>query len=212
MPEKSITYLFDPLCGWCYGASSALHALRDAGVSIALNPTGLFAGANARAVDATFAAFAWSQDQRIAELSGQSFTQAYRDQVLGAANTRLDSSAATLALTAISQDEPDRELDALSLIQSARYREGRDIIQAASLSQILAEAGFVRAAEQLATPTPALQIANQERIARGRALLVSVGARGVPTLVVTDRDGVRVVGADVLFGGVDRLLPQLEMA
>jgi putative protein-disulfide isomerase len=212
MAERSITYLFDPLCGWCYGASPALGELQDAGVAIMLNPTGLFAGENARAVDAMFATYAWSQDQRIAELSGQSFTQAYRDRVLGATGACLDSSAATLALTAVAQDEPERELEVLRVIQVARYGEGRDIISAASLSQILSEAGFSRVAEQITAPSLALVNANRDRIARGRSLMTSVGARGVPTLVISDRDGVRAVGADALFGGVDRLLIQLETA
>ena len=55
-----ITCLFDPLCGWCYGAAPALHRLRDVeGFSVELAPTGLFSGAGARPMDASFAAYAW---------------------------------------------------------------------------------------------------------------------------------------------------------
>ena len=38
----TLTYLFDPLCGWCYGAAPALHALIDAGHAVMLIPSGLF--------------------------------------------------------------------------------------------------------------------------------------------------------------------------
>ena len=40
-----VTYLFDPLCGWCYGAGPALERLAQLDdVTLELMPTGLFAG------------------------------------------------------------------------------------------------------------------------------------------------------------------------
>ena len=67
----NITYLFDPLCGWCYGANGALEQLsRVEGATIHLAPTGLFAGEGARSMDQSFAAYAWHNDQRIARLTG----------------------------------------------------------------------------------------------------------------------------------------------
>ena len=79
----SITYLFDPLCGWCYGASPVLQQLgQHPGVQLTLAPSGLFAGSG-RTMDAAFAAYAWSNDQRIHKLTGQQFSETYRQQVLG---------------------------------------------------------------------------------------------------------------------------------
>lgn len=72
MPNVTVTYLFDPLCGWCYAAASALKFLQaQEGVEVVLAPSGLFAGAGARPMDAQFAAYAWSNDQRIQQLTGQ---------------------------------------------------------------------------------------------------------------------------------------------
>ena len=66
-----VTYLFDPLCGWCYGAGPALERLGQLGdVTLELMPTGLFAGEGARMMDAQFAAYAWQNDERIARLTG----------------------------------------------------------------------------------------------------------------------------------------------
>ncbi|MDP0202559.1 hypothetical protein Q7300_02875 [Glaesserella parasuis] len=36
-----IYYLFDPLCGWCYGASATLQKLNEI-YPLTLTPTGLF--------------------------------------------------------------------------------------------------------------------------------------------------------------------------
>ncbi len=80
---KALTYLMDPFCGWCYGASPALQALRaEPGIQITIAPTGLFAGDGSRPMNAEFARFAWTNDQRIASLTGQRFTEAYRTQLL----------------------------------------------------------------------------------------------------------------------------------
>ena len=106
-PTATVTYLFAPLCGWCYAAAPALTYLQGVeGIDVKLAPTGLFAGAGARPMDAQFAAYAWANDQRIQQLTGQPFTQAYRDHILGAANGRFDSGPATLALTAVAQTAP----------------------------------------------------------------------------------------------------------
>ena len=68
----NVTYLFDPLCGWCYGAAPALRqisAMPD--VSLTLAPSGLFCDSGSRVMDAAFAAYAWRNDQGIERLSGQ---------------------------------------------------------------------------------------------------------------------------------------------
>lgn len=73
---QTVTYLFDPLCGWCYGAAPVLGALaQQPGIRVELLPTGLFAGDGARAMDNEFAAYAWSNDQRIERLTGQPFSE-----------------------------------------------------------------------------------------------------------------------------------------
>ena len=99
--STTVTYLFDPLCGWCYGASPAIQRLgQEATITLELAPTGLFSGGG-RVMSADFADFAWSNDIRIGKLTGQTFSEAYRSQVLGQHGTRFDSSAASLALTAV---------------------------------------------------------------------------------------------------------------
>ena len=96
-----VTYLFDPLCGWCYGAGSALERLGQLGdVTLEHMPTGLFAGEGARVMDAQFAAYAWQNDERIARLTGQPFSEIYRSRVLGHTGGMFDSVPATLGLIA----------------------------------------------------------------------------------------------------------------
>ena len=204
----AVTYLFDPLCGWCYAAAPALGRLQGtSGVQFTLAPSGLFAGAGARPMDAEFAGYAWSNDQRIEQLTGQRFTQAYRDNILGAPAGRFDSGPATLALTAVAQTAPDRELDTLHALQRARYIDGRDTADAQVLADVLTSLGLADAAAQTLSPDAALHRALAERVGSSQATLRAVGARGVPQLVVTGQGGaLRLIGGDALLGPHERLL------
>ncbi|WP_440114573.1 DsbA family protein [Acidovorax sp. BL-A-41-H1] len=214
MPTVTVTYLFDPLCGWCYAAAPALKFLQaQEGVEVVLAPTGLFAGAGARPMDAQFAAYAWANDQRIQQLTGQSFTQAYRNQILGATGGRFDSGPATLALTAVAQTAPTRELDALHALQHARYVEGRDNADPAVIAEVLRAMGLPEAAALALAPDNTLQRATAERTATAQATLRAVGARGVPQLVVTGQGGaLRLLGGNALLGPREQLLALVRAA
>ena len=65
MPNVTVTYLFDPLCGWCYAAAPALKFLQaQEGVEVVLAPTGLFAGAGAVCATAVSARVAGPESKR----------------------------------------------------------------------------------------------------------------------------------------------------
>ncbi|OJV63437.1 MAG: protein-disulfide isomerase [Burkholderiales bacterium 64-34] len=211
MPNVTVTYLFDPLCGWCYAAAPALKFLQaQEGVDAVLAPTGLFAGAGARPMDAQFAAYAWSNDQRIQQLTGQPFTQAYRDQILGAVNGVFDSGPATLALTAVAQAAPERELEALHALQHSRYVDGRDNANPSVIAEVLRALGLRDAAALALAPDAALTRAVADRIATAQAMLRAVGARGVPQLVVAGQGGaLRLLGSDALLGPRETLRTQV---
>lgn len=206
----TLTYLFDPLCGWCYGASPVIQQLGlHSDFTLELVPTGLFAGAG-RTMDAAFADFAWSNDQRIAKLTGQRFTEAYRTQVLGQHGSRFDSSTATLALTAVSLTEPQRELVALKTLQEARYVDGQDTTDVPVVAKLLRDADLAAAADRLVANDAELRLANTARLERGQRLMHSLGASGVPALVVTTAGGSRLLPGDALFGSFAQLLAALQ--
>lgn len=208
-----ITYLFDPLCGWCYGASAKLEQLAArSDIKLELLPTGLFAGAGARPMDANFASFAWANDQRIGKLSGQPFSEDYRSKVLGDYTGSINSGPATLALTAVALTDPDRELEALRAIQKARYVEGRDITDIAVLGDILRGLEQVSAAERLAAPDAELIAANQKRIASANTDMRKFGANGVPNLIVGAGEKRRLVAGGALFESLETLVKELKAA
>ena len=209
--STTVTYLFDPLCGWCYGASPAVQKLgRQAEIRLMLAPTGLFAGRTGRTMDAAFADYAWSNDLRIQKLTGQRFTEQYRAQVLGKPGSRFDSAAATLALTAASLTDPQRELETLKLLQEARYVQGLDTSALPAVEKLLRDMGLGAASDLLVTAGEELVTANAVRIKKAQSLMQTFGAQGVPALVVTDDNGSRLLRGDALYGSFDSLLGQIE--
>lgn len=204
----SLTYLFDPLCGWCYGASPALESIRNLpGISLRLLPTGLFAGPGARPMNADFAAYAWSNDQRIATLTGQVFSEKYRREVLTDSDQPFDSGPATAALTAVSLTAPDQEFAALKAIQNARYVDGQAITVTETLANILRSLNLDAAAEVFLKPEADLFDAIDRRVAEGQRLLAILRAQGVPTLAQTEPGQTpRPIPSGLLFGPREALM------
>ena len=211
MPN-TLTYLFDPLCGWCYGTSPVLQQLaQHSHIHLELAPMGLFSGAGGHVMDAGFAAYAWSNDQRIQKLTGQRFTEAYRAQVLGKTGSRFGSDAVTLALTAVSLTEPHRELAALKLLQEARYVQGQDTSALSTVVDILREHDLALAAELLLAGDSQLKTANNTRVQQAQQLMLSLGAQGVPALVLSQGDSLRLLRRELLFGDIEALLAAITV-
>ncbi|MGE8494236.1 MULTISPECIES: DsbA family protein [Comamonas] len=206
---KRLYYLFDPLCGWCYGAGPLLETLvQRSGEQLQLLPSGLFSGEGARPMDEAFAAYAWSNDQRIERLTGQPFSQRYRSEVLDKPQQMFDSGPATVALTAVHLTAPQREAEALKAIQHARYVDGLDNTAIAVLLELLRGLGLDDAAARLAQPDAALLQANSARVAQARQLMRELGAQGVPSFVL-ERDGQRqLLNASTAFSNPEAFVAQ----
>lgn len=171
--KNTLIYLYDPLCGWCYGAGRAMGEFALDGWRVHPIPTGLFAGHPGRRLDPSMEAHIWEADQRIALMSGQPFSEAYREQVLRDPTMPFDSGPATVALTAVAMQAPDRERGALAAVQHARWVDGRDI----------ADPAVLQAVTGVALDDPALAQRTQQRIDLGQRLLHEFGFGGVPALV-----------------------------
>lgn len=208
---KTLHYLFDPLCGWCYGAAPAVAQLLEApGISVKLWPTGLFSGAGARPMDDDFAAYAWSNDQRIQTMTGQSFSQQYRQRVLSDRQQHFDSGPATLALTAAALSQPSQEVQVLKAIQHARYVEGHDVTSLATLSALLAALGLQDAADRVVQPDAELLAATHTRTLQAQALMREFGAQGVPTFIAESGKRRWLLDSRAAYAHPDALARQLQ--
>lgn len=211
--NMTLHYLFDPLCGWCYGASPALSKLAEAqNITLELLPTGLFSGAGARPMGDDFAAYAWENDQRIAHMTGQPFSALYRKNVLQDRQQQFDSGPATVALTAVSQSQTIRQLDALKAIQHARYVEGLDVTSLPVLADILRALGLESAAENVLHPAENLLKATHNRTVRARQMMQEYGARGVPTFIAESGSTRQIINSGLVYSNPQEWVRQLQNA
>lgn len=199
-----IYYLFDPLCGWCYGAKPALETVASQ-YPVELVPTGLFFRSG-RVMDADFAQYAWGNDERIERLTGQAFSTAYRENVLQGGG-QFDSQNSLLALTAVREMAPEQEIAVLSALQTARYIDGRDNADLNVIADVLQSQGLGDAVPKLHDPQTEQTLL--ARINFGQQLAQRLGVSGVPQLVL-ERDGrFELVPSHLLFERQQNILNNL---
>lgn len=183
---------------------------QQSNLKLELATTGMFAGVNGRAMNTQFAQYAWSNDLRIAKMTGQRFSEQYRSQVLGQTGGMLDSEAATLALTAVSLTEPHRERETLKRLQEARYIDGLDITSLTIVEKLLRDTDLTAAADQLTSGSAELSQCYDARMLNAQRLMQTFGATGVPALIVTKGDSRRLLRGDALFGSFENLMDLLK--
>ncbi|HEX6735130.1 MAG TPA: DsbA family protein [Azonexus sp.] len=181
-----LPYIYDPLCGWCYGAAPLLKAARQV-LAVRAHGGGMMTGANRQRVTPQLRAYVQPHDARIAQLTGQPFGPAYNDGLLHDTDAVLDSeppTAAVLAAEAIA----GRGLDMLAQLQMAHYLDGRRIAERSTLIEVAAELGLDAGAFAVALDNQQ-GAAVQGHIQATRRLMAEVGARGFPSFVL-NTDGV----------------------
>ena len=209
--NKTLHYILDPLCGWCYGASAAVEqAAALPSVQVHVMPCGMFADDGSRPMDEAFASYAWANDQRIAQLTGQPFSETYRTQVLGNRQQRFDSGLASRALTAVALTAPPHTLQALKVIQHARYVAGEDVTRMETLCQLLVSLGLTEASELLHSGSAALEAAYAAETAQAQDWLQQASARGVPTFILEQNGRYQLMPNQLLFADAQAWLDLLQ--
>ncbi|MBA0212150.1 DsbA family protein [Pectobacterium brasiliense] len=216
MQIDKLQYLFDPLCGWCYASAPALEYLaKTYPEKLELLPSGLFSEEGARAINAQWATHAWTNDQRIASLTGQRFSEAYHE--LLQSNSRFDSQYLNRVLTAFRDIAPAAEAGLLHELQISRYVHGLDTSRRDVVAQISIEYAMTHKldisgyliSDELSEGTNLSEITNK-RIRNVKMLMGSLGVAGVPLLLVTVGEKTHAISGHSLYGGPLAISSALE--
>lgn len=192
-PSATLHYIHDPLCGWCYGAQplvSAAVAMLGDRLALRLHGGGLFA--EPRELTPQMAEHIVLADERIEQISGQPFGEAYTEGLLAEQGTVLYSLPPIAAVLAAESLHADAAYPMLAAIQNAHYRRGLRVVESDVLTELAEEIGLVGAdfaeALQRAIGHDAL-----EHIQASRRLLGEVGGQGFPTLVLEVHGAMQVL-------------------
>lgn len=185
---STLHYIFDPLCGWCYGAAPLVEAARAvSGLAVVFHGGGMLTGRNRRTVTAQWRDYVMPHDHRISQLTGQPFGDAYFEGLLRDHTAVMDSEPPITAVLA-AQAVAGRGLDMIHALQQAHYVQGRQIAETAVLHDAATELGLAgdafdaHFARLCGTET-------LEHIEESRQLLDRVGGQGFPTFALEDVRG-----------------------
>lgn len=196
-------YIYDPMCGWCYGAAPLLQAAGEVdGLKIELHGGGMMTGSNRKQVSTQLRNYVMQHDRRIAAMTGQPFGDDYFNGLLLDTTAMLDSEPPTTAILA-AEAIAGRGLAMLARIQTAHYVQGLRVAETAVLRTLAAEIGLEPAFfySKFAELDGAVgETATQAHIAASRALLARVGGQGFPTFALQRGAQIEVLDAGRFFG------------
>ncbi len=206
--QTTLHYVYDPLCGWCYGAAPLLQAAATiAGLKIELHAGGLWMGSRRQPMGEALRDYVRPHDQRIEALTGQHFGERYFNELLLREGCLLDSELpirAVLAVTALGGDG----LVMLHRIQQSHYRDGIWIGEPAFLATLAAEQGIsAEAFQQAYLQAPLLQ-----HLADSQGWMKRLGGQGYPTLGIERGGKLERIEVNQYLGEPELLIPRLLRA
>ncbi|TBW54643.1 DsbA family protein [Marinobacter halodurans] len=191
----NVHYIFDPMCGWCYGASSLIDQLRQMeGIDLQLHPGGML---KPTPIGVDFRQHILASDKRIAEQTGQTFGERYLEKVASGEALVLDSYMTAQAI--IATERLGRGgFDMLRKIQDAHYQHGLPVSEPDVLAALARQLNIEPQAWGRAMQTAEADLATE--IQRTHELMRQFGLGGFPSMVF-EADGRRHTVAISRFYG-----------
>jgi len=183
MSKATLHYLYDPFCGWCYGAAPLISAAAEIDeVKIKPHGIGMLSGDQSKMMSGEWRDFVRPHEERITAHSKQEFADAYVKGVLDHEDVLLDSSPPTAAMLTAEKLE-GRGVEMLKRLQTAYYQEGRAIADPDVIKAIAIELGF-DSQQFMTTFEEVSKISLRTHIEQSNALMALLQARGVPSLAL----------------------------
>ena len=176
--SATLHYIFDPLCGWCYGAEPLAKAAANLpGIELSLHGGGLWP--EPTVLPDHMRSYINEADGRLSEMSGQPLGRKYREELLFDPELVLDSKPTTQAVLAAEQ-LAGKGLAMLQAIQHAHYVDGMHVVRLNVLTELAT--GLDLDADEFVA---AFEAADADaHIAETRGLMQRIGAQGFPTFVL----------------------------
>lgn len=175
-------YVYDPLCGWCYGFSPVISQLQDLYADKATFEViagGMVRGDRVGPLS-DIAEYLQEAYKTVEETTGVQFGQPYLDELFGDADMIMDSEPGCLAQTVINQYKPDQAIAFASAIQKAIYSQGMPPDNQEKIIDLLVAHGIEREVAHNAFSDNTLY----QKMINGFSRSEGMDVRGFPTLLL----------------------------
>lgn len=132
MDTPEIIYVYDPLCGWCYGFSPVMKKIKERygdSLNYSVYTGGLVLGDRVGTVKDKFE-YVLNAYKQVEETSGTMFGEGFKTNILGKANEYVFNSVPPgKAFVILKEMQPENALNFAHDLQHAIYWDGKDIHQ-----------------------------------------------------------------------------------
>ena len=143
MQKNTIIYVFDPLCGWCYGFSSTMVDLfnkRKEEFDFEVMAGGMVTGSRV-APFSTLHNYVSGAYKRVEDMTGTKFGEPYLHQLLPS-ETEMNSEPPSRAMVTFRSFKPDEMVPFAHALQKKQYLEGKDFNNPAVYKELANEFGI----------------------------------------------------------------------
>ncbi len=176
-----ILYIFDPLCGWCYGFSdNMLSFYKKYSQNHEFVPVvgGMVTGSRV-APYSQIADYIKNSLPRLEVTTGTTFGDAYKQNFLEDSEVMTNSEPPSKALVTFRTFLPDRAIEYADQLQSAHFKDGRDYNDESLYGELAAGLGLDQGAFMERYQTPEIQ----QNMLEEFAWVKESGVQGFPTVV-----------------------------
>lgn len=176
-----IIYLFDPLCGWCYGFGPQMSQFAQAHpeFSYTVLSGGMVTGSRVGPLS-QIAPYIREGVQRVEDLSGVKFGAGFLADLHGEGKSHMDSLPPTKAFIILKEAYPEKAVTLAHAVQAVFYHDGLDLNKAESYENLCLSMGFSYVEFTEKFNGVAYQLASKDEFNEA----ARYGVSGYPTVVV----------------------------
>ncbi|QCK13661.1 DsbA family protein [Mangrovivirga cuniculi] len=144
MEKKELIYVFDPLCGWCYGFSDHIKRFSDKHkdtFDVTVLSGGMILGEQVGPIGAV-APYIAGAYKTVEEKTGVKFGKPFVDGVLKEGTMVMDSEVPARALRTMKAIKRSKSIEYAHKIQSLLYFEGQDLNKVENYKKIVEDCGL----------------------------------------------------------------------
>lgn len=183
--QYQILYLFDPLCGWCYGFSKVIAAFAEKYQSqfefVAI-PGGMVTGERV-APFSTKHAYISGAYKRVEQMSGCTFGTAYLNDLLTSDTIVMDSEPPSRALITFRTFDSSRSIAFAAAMQHEHYHNGKDYNDESWYSSLAAKFDL----DPILFASRMQESKMKQHVQEEFAWVRESGVQGYPTVVLRNR-------------------------